>query len=294
MNLINCPLTTSTWYAGVNEENRRQYMGTRTHPIGVLWHDTGAGNPSIKRYVQPADNDPNKAELLNIIGKNKYNNDWNHAVRNGGVNAFIGKLADGSVGTVLTGDFELHPWGCGGGTRGSGNGYIKDADNNAVWIPEYWFQFEICDDGYKDKEYFEACFEEACQLTAYICHEFEIDPGTEDAPAYVTDDPKVKYFTKDYFMSRPGQEVKIPTIMCHGMSTDLKLGCDHTDIYPWFKKMGYTKAQAMAKIRKRVAEILAQYEVPPAAEVDFTVGDLVRLRPNITQWASGKQFQNGY
>ena len=34
---------------------------------GVLWHSTGANNPNIKRYVQPSDNDVNRAKLLEII-----------------------------------------------------------------------------------------------------------------------------------------------------------------------------------------------------------------------------------
>ena len=47
------------------------YKGTRKFtPKGVLWHSTGANNPTLKRYVQPDDNASNKAELLALIGKN--------------------------------------------------------------------------------------------------------------------------------------------------------------------------------------------------------------------------------
>ena len=49
MNLIKCFQTHSTWYKGAR-------MGK---PIGVLWHDTGAGNPTLKRYVQPYEGDEN-------------------------------------------------------------------------------------------------------------------------------------------------------------------------------------------------------------------------------------------
>ena len=49
------------------------YKGTRKFtPKGVLWHSTGANNPTLKRYVQPDDNASNKAELLALIGKNAY------------------------------------------------------------------------------------------------------------------------------------------------------------------------------------------------------------------------------
>lgn len=54
MNLFACMMTNSTCYKGT----------TTGKPVGVLWHDTGAGNPNIKRYVQPSDNDPNRAGLL--------------------------------------------------------------------------------------------------------------------------------------------------------------------------------------------------------------------------------------
>lgn len=41
-----CPMTQSTWY-------KETYTQT---PVGVLWHSTGANNPTVKRYVQPSDN----------------------------------------------------------------------------------------------------------------------------------------------------------------------------------------------------------------------------------------------
>lgn len=67
---------------------------------GILWHSTGANNPNIKRYVQPSDNDVNRAKLLEIIGTNGNKNDWNHIERQAGLNAWVGKLADGTVGCV--------------------------------------------------------------------------------------------------------------------------------------------------------------------------------------------------
>jgi hypothetical protein len=69
-------------------------------PLGVLWHSTGANNPTIKRYVQPLKTDSNYTEMINLIGLNPYNNDWNHIERQAGLNAWIGKLADGTVAAV--------------------------------------------------------------------------------------------------------------------------------------------------------------------------------------------------
>ena len=83
------------------------YKGTRKFtPKGVLWHSTGANNPWLKRYVQPDDNAADRTEWLNRLGKNAYNNDWNHIERQAGLNFWIGKLADGTVAAVQTMPWE--------------------------------------------------------------------------------------------------------------------------------------------------------------------------------------------
>jgi hypothetical protein len=112
-----CMMTNSTCYKETYTLN----------PVGILWHSTGCNNPTLKRYVQPSDNDPNYKELINLIGKNKYNNDINHLENyyGGGLNAWIGKLADGSVTTLQTMPWNYRPWGCGKGYNGScNNGWI--------------------------------------------------------------------------------------------------------------------------------------------------------------------------
>ena len=86
------------------------YKGTsKMKPVGVLWHSTGANNPWLKRYVQPDDNASNRVELINLIGKNGYNNDWNHITRQAGLNCWIGKLADGTVTTIQTMPWDYKP-----------------------------------------------------------------------------------------------------------------------------------------------------------------------------------------
>lgn len=67
---------------------------------GILIHSTGANNPNLKRYVQPDDNAIDRIKLIELLGKNTAGNDWNHISMQAGVNAWIGKLADGSVTTV--------------------------------------------------------------------------------------------------------------------------------------------------------------------------------------------------
>jgi hypothetical protein len=108
----------------------RCYERTKTMTVkGVLWHSTGATNPWLKRYVQPSNDDPNYKQLMTVLGDNPYNNDWNKSNLSKGVNAFIGKLADGTVTTVQTLPWNYRPWGCGSGSKGSCN--------------SGWIQFEI-------------------------------------------------------------------------------------------------------------------------------------------------------
>ncbi len=198
------------------------YKGTRKMTVkGVLWHSTGANNPTLKRYVQPSDVKPpedtySKAKWLEILGKNTNNNDFNHINRDAGLNCWIGKLADGTVTTIQTQPWDWRPWGCGSGSKGSCN--------------DGWIQFEICEDGLTDKNYFNAVYKEACEITAYLCKMFNIDPnGT---------------------VTHNG--VKVPTILCHADSHKLGLGSNHGDINHWFPKHG----KSMATVRTDVAALL--------------------------------------
>lgn len=214
-----CMMTQSTCYKGTH----------KMKPLGVLWHSTGANNPTIKRYVQPDDNVKDRQTLLNKIGINQYGNDWNHIYHEAGLNAWIGKLADGTVSTVQTMPWDFAPWGCGSGVNGSCN--------------ERWVQFEICEDGLTDKTYFESVYKEACELTAYLCKMYGINPnGT------------VTY-----------NGVTVPTILCHQDSYRLGLGCNHSDVYPWFNKFGKT----MQNVRDDVQKLLT-----PPVSADGTKGEV--------------------
>lgn len=185
--------------------NNPCYKGTKPMTVkGVLWHSTGANNKSVKRYVQPSKDDPRYDELIEYLGKNKYNNSWNNTTRKVGMNAFIGAVASGKAETVQTMPWDWRPWGCGSGPKGSCN--------------NGWIQFEICEDGLQNKAYFEEVYKEACELTAYMCKMFNLDPqGT------------VK-----------NGNVTVPVIICHADSNRLGLGSNHGDVLHWFKKYGKT------------------------------------------------------
>lgn len=204
---MKCFMRQSTWYKGAG----------KTTVKGVLWHSTGANNPNLKRYVQPDDNAPDKAQILALLGTNNSRNDWNHSERQAGVHAWVGKLANGDVTSVQVGDWDKKAWGCGSGKKGSCN--------------NGWIQFEICEDKLNDPAYFEKVYREAVELTAYLCKLYNLDPqGT------------VTY-----------SGVKVPVILCHQDSYRLGLGSNHGDVLHWFPKYG----KSMQTVRDDVSALLA-------------------------------------
>lgn len=145
---------------------RKQYLtkndcykvGKKIIPKGVMLHSTAANNPHAKRYV-PGDS---------VIGVNTSGNHWNQSnyewkqkfgvPLNKCVHAFIGKFANGSVGTVQTLPWDYRSW-HGGGS--SNNTHIG---------------FEICEDGLTNPKYFNAVYNEAVELTAMLCKEYKLNP----------------------------------------------------------------------------------------------------------------------
>lgn len=112
-------------------------------------HSTGASNPWLKRYVGTDDG---------LLGKNQYNNHWNQDKPGGKqvcVNAFIGKLEDGSIATYQTLPWNHRGWHCSSGWKGSGN--------------DTYISFEICEDNLSDRSYFVKVFKEAVELCVYLC-----------------------------------------------------------------------------------------------------------------------------
>ena len=203
-----CMMTQSTCYKGTHIMK----------PKGVLWHSTGANNTNLKRYVQPDDNAKDKAAWLKLLGTNTNKNDMNHINREMGVNAWIGELADGTVTTIQVLPWNYRPWGCASGSKGSCN--------------NGWIQFEICEDGLTNKKYFDKIYKEACELTAYLCNMYNLDPMGS-----VTENG-----------------VKVPVILCHADSFKLGFGSNHGDVLHWFSKYGKT----MDDVRNDVAKLMGK------------------------------------
>lgn len=175
--------------------------GKKITPKGIMVHSTGANNPWLKRYVGPDDG---------LLGKNQYGNHWNTA-RPGGiqvcVHAFIGKLADGSIATYQTLPWNHRGW-HGGGS--SNNTHIG---------------FEICEDGLTDGTYFSKVYQEAVELCAYLCKEYNL---TE----------------KD--------------IICHSEGYKKGIASNHGDVMHWFPKHG----KSMDTFRADVKALLNQQAAP--------------------------------
>lgn len=230
---MKCFMRQSSWYKGAGTVAIR----------GILWHSTGANNPTLKRYVQPDDNATDRAQMLELLGVNNYHNDWNHIARQAGVHAWIGKLANGEVTTVQVGEWEKKAWGCGSGNKGSCN--------------NGWIQFEICEDALTDRAYFDKVYREAVEVTAYLCKLYNLNPkGT------------VTY-----------SGVKVPVILCHQDSYKLGLGSNHGDVYHWFNKFGKT----MDDVRNDVAALLGQtVATAPATSATTAVSGKVSYTVRIT------------
>ena len=200
------------------QTNSTCYKETRKMEVkGILLHSTGANNPNIKRYVQPTDGVSDYNKMIALIGKNTGGNDWNHISVQAGLNAWVGKLEDGTVAAVQTMPWDYRPWGCGSGNRGSCN--------------DGWIQFEICEDSLNNKDYFLAVYKEAIELCAYLCKMYGLNPKG--------------------LVNHNG--VSVPVITCHADAHYLGLGSNHGDINHWFPKFG----KNMTDVRNDIEKLLA-------------------------------------
>lgn len=234
---LECILTESRCY------NRTSKMKVK----GVLWHSTAADNTTIRRYVQPSKNDPKYDELMALIGKNAYNNDWNDPNLKVCVHAFIGTLKDDTITSVQTLPWDLACYGCGSGSRGSCN--------------DGWIQFEICEDDLTNKSYFDKVYKEACELTAYLCKLYDLDPMA--------------------MTTYNGYEV--PVVLCHKDANTYKMGSNHGDVMHWFKKYNKT----MDDVRKDVAKLMG-VSVSATAPTPDNSKPSTSSKPSLKKGATGE------
>lgn len=190
--------------------------GKKISPKGIVVHSTGVNNPYLGRYLSPDDGfmgTPSSAH-------------WN-TPRPGGrqvcVHAFIGKCKDGGIATYQTLPFDMRPWACGSGKRGSYN-------NSHI-------QFEICEDGLDNAEYFNKVYLEAVEFCVYLCRMYNID---------------------------------VEKIVCHSEAHKLGYASNHADVMHWFPKFG----KSMTTFRQDVSNLLkgnVKQDTIPKATDTFTI-----------------------
>lgn len=193
-----------TVYQQMATKNKCYITGAGITPCGVMVHSTGANNPNLKRYVQPDDGK---------LGVNPYANSMNEYLPGGRSvcpHAFIGKLADGTIAAYQILPWEMEGWHAGGAANKLG--YIG---------------FEICEDELNDAAYFNAVYNEAVALTAYLCEMFGFDPQGKTAQGY-------------------------PTVLCHSEGNKYGIATNHADVTHWFPRFGKTMDDFRADVAARM------------------------------------------
>lgn len=210
-------------------------------PKGIVVHSTGANNPYLKRYV----------DAPQEVGTNKYGNHWNQPTPDGRkvcVHAFIGLDEAKKVRIAEILPLNICCWGVGQGKKGSYN-----------YDPAY-IQFEVCEDGLADKNYYDKVFEVAAEYCAGLC--------------------------KTYGIS-------VDNVVGHCEAYKLGYGSNHSDPENWMKRFNET----MEDFRKKVYKYLESENVQKENEENTSSakentkntaetlkmiqkGDLVSIAPN--------------
>lgn len=195
-------------------------------PEGIVVHSTGANNPNLWRYV----NAPEE------VGENKRGNHWDIPKPEGKkmcVHAFIGLDKNGEVRVAELLPLDICCWGVGRGKNGSYNDTIPH------------IQFEICEDGLKDEEYYNKVFGLAVEYCAHLCVKCGISPDH---------------------------------IVGHCEAHKRGYGSNHRDPEHWMRKYN----DSMESFRMRVVRHLLnedhKAEIEKLSKKSFRKGDLVELR----------------
>lgn len=187
-------------------ENACYKKGEKITPKGIMLHSTGANNPNLSRYIAPDDG---------LIGVNKYNNHWNQPMsRSVCVHAFIGKLANGNIACYQTLPWDMRAWHCGG----TGN--------------DTHVSIEICEDDLKSADYFNRVYNEAVDVCAHLCKEFNLDPA------------------------------KHGVLIDHKEGNGLGIASSHGDVEHWFKLFGKTMDDFRADVNKKLDNPFPFDDVP--------------------------------
>ena len=207
------------------------YLRGRTiRPRGVMVHSTGANNPWLRRYLAPDDGQLGTPSRRH----------WNQGGVGACVHAMIGKAADGSVCTYQTLPWNMRGWHCG---RSGNDTHIA---------------FEICEDGLDDLSYFGDVYQEAVELTAYLCQLYRLDPQADGV------------------------------VLCHSEGYARGIASNHADVMHWWRKFGVS----MDNFRRDVAEKmkggerdLTEQEVRSIVREELAAAQAERDKLPVSDWA---------
>ena len=99
----------------------------------------------------------------------------------------------------------------------------------ALWNNTH-ISFEICEDGLKDRNYFDLVYREAVELTAYLCREYGLDP-LEDG-----------------------------VVICHQEGARRGIASNHADVLHWFPMHGMTMDDFRADVAQEMEAETVTYE----------------------------------
>ena len=223
-------------YKALLTRNDCYLRGRTIRPRGVMVHNTGANNPYLRRYIAPDDG---------RLGTPSPRH-WNQSGVGACVHAMIGKAADGSVATYQTLPWNMRGWHCGG----TGN--------------DTHISFEICEDKLGDRAYFQATYQAAVELTAYLCRRFRLDPLADGA------------------------------VLCHSEGYRRGIASNHADVMHWWKKFGVDmddfRAAVAAKLRGGEHDLTEQ-QVRAIVREELAAAQAAQDKLPASDWAAEKLKQ---
>ena len=217
-------------YQQLLTENDCYRSGRTIRPQGVMVHSTGANNPYLRRYVAPDD-----GRLGTPSSRH-----WNQSGVGACVHAMIGKAADGSVCTYQTLPWNMRGWHCG---RSGNDTHIA---------------FEICEDSLTDKGYFQATYQAAVELTAYLCKRFGLNPLADGV------------------------------VLCHSEGYARGIASNHADVLHWWRKFGVSMDDFRADVAaalKGGERDLTEQEVRAIVREELAAAQSERDKLPVSDWA---------
>lgn len=224
----------------------KKYHTASIVPTGITIHSSDEAGKVLMRFCQPTEGQTeglrdngaavNAAQMLRILGKNPYNNDWNRATYNGqpvqkAVHAFIGTLADGSYAVCKTLDYTQPVWAAYKGPNGSYDGRLWTDDGQIAGGPLH-IQFEMIEDSSGDPVHCHNLYWMAVQFCAWLCRQYPT--------------------------------IRLDDIVSHKEAHERGRASDHGDPENYWRRCG--ASYTMDGFRSDVAALLAQSEEEPEPE----------------------------